>query len=65
MSPRAIRTIAHAYLEMNAIRAREGAPLGVCPEYWNSVVEGLDQILREETQHGGHCHPALYLDQSS
>ena len=49
-----------AFAELNAIRARDGAPPGVDPDYFSSVIDGLDAAVKRETGHTAHCHPALY-----
>lgn len=59
--------LAQAYLELNTIRARDGVPYThygpacVDEQYFSSVVDGLDEILRHLTGRPAHCHPALYV----
>jgi hypothetical protein len=61
------KAIAQAWLEMNTIRARDGVPYqfdgtksGVSQDYWDSDMNGLDQILVDETGKGAWLHPSLY-----
>jgi len=61
------KAIALAWQEMNNIRARDGVPCqydgtrsSVTQEYWDSVMDGLDKILRDETGKGAWLHPSLY-----
>ncbi len=37
-----------AWREFNAIRARDGAPVGVCHEYWNQLTEQLRELLGDD-----------------
>lgn len=60
LSDNVIRTFACIYQEMNAIRARDGKPQGVTAEYWDRLLEELNDFLSENTGHGGWLHPALY-----
>lgn len=64
---RAVRVMVRAYQELNAIRARTGVPCdldgyrtSVDPDYFSSVIDGLDEMVRELTGKSAHCHPALY-----
>lgn len=61
------KAIALAWLEMNTIRARDGVPYqfdgtkaSVTQEYWDSVMDGLNKILVDETGRGAWLHPSLY-----
>jgi hypothetical protein len=61
------KAIAQAWLEMNTIRARDGVPYqfdgtkaSISQEHWDSVMDGLDQILLDETGNGAWLHPSLY-----
>lgn len=56
-----------AYAELNTIRARDGVPYTNCgarcdvdPDYFSSVVDGLDEAVKEATGHSAYCHPSLY-----
>jgi len=58
------KAIAQAWLEMNTMRARDayqfdGTKSVVSQEYWDSVMNGLDQLLVEETGKGAWRHPSL------
>ena len=37
-----------AWREFNAIRARDGAPAGVCHEYWDEMTESLNALVGDE-----------------
>lgn len=39
-----------AWRELNAIRARDGAPCGVDPAYFSAVVDGCETILGDDTK---------------
>jgi len=41
----------YSWREMNAIRARDGSPEHVCPDYWNRIVDAFETAL------GGDCTP--------
>jgi hypothetical protein len=49
-----IETIWCAWHEMNAIRAKDGAPDGICENYWSQVVENLKNMLPEKYQNPWH-----------
>jgi len=61
------KAIAQAWSEMNAIRARDGVPYqfdgtqsDVTQEHWDSVMDGLNQILVDETGKAAWLHPSLH-----
>jgi hypothetical protein len=39
-----------AWYEMNAIRARDGAPAGVCHDYWSRLVDQLGELLGNDAK---------------
>jgi hypothetical protein len=41
----------YSWYEMNAIRARDGSPEHICPDYWNGIVDAFEAEL------GGDCTP--------
>lgn len=49
-----------SFLELNKIRARDGAPEGVDHEYFDMMVDRIDGLVEGMTGHGAHCHPILY-----
>lgn len=62
-----VRAAVRAFQELNEIRARGGIPFTRCgqpssvtEDYFSSVVDLLDEAVREATGHGAHCHPELY-----
>lgn len=59
-STRSAKVLVKAFLELNTIRARDGAPQGVCPEYFSSVIDEIDEVVKELTGKSAHCHPLLY-----
>lgn len=65
-----VRAAVRAYLELNTIRARDGVPYkrdgyksDVCPEYFSSVVDQLNEAVIQATGHSAHCHPELYVQE--
>jgi hypothetical protein len=54
LSEKDIITVWCAWNEMNAIRARDGSPDGVCEEYWSELVENLKNMLPEKYQNPWH-----------
>ena len=61
------KSIAQAWQEMNAIRARDGVPYksdgtqsDISQEYWDEIMAGLNKVLIEETGKGAWLHPSLY-----
>jgi hypothetical protein len=38
----------YSWYEMNAIRARDGSPEHVCPDYWNRIVDAFETALGED-----------------
>ena len=59
MNRRAVRVMVRAFQELNTIRARDGAPPSVDPDYFSSIVDELDEVVIEMTGESAHCHPAL------
>ncbi len=61
---RAVKAMCKAWLEMNTIRARRGIPVGssMTQEYWDNIMDQLDQLILERTGKVAHCNPALYKD---
>lgn len=62
-----VRASVRAFAELNEILARDGSPYSrvtrmstVCPEYFSSVVDGLDEAVIFATGKSAHCHPELY-----
>lgn len=55
-----VRTLCRAFQELNAIRARDGAPQGVCEAYFSQVVDEINDVVVELTGKSAHCHPSLY-----
>jgi transcriptional regulator with XRE-family HTH domain len=37
-----------AWREFNAIRARDGAPVGICHDYWNELTEALRGLIGDD-----------------
>ena len=67
MNSETSKVIAEAWREMNTIRARDGVPRhsdgqqsDVSQEYWDSIMERLDAVLKVETGHGAWLHPSLF-----
>lgn len=65
-----VRAAVRAFLELNTIRARDGIPYthsgfksDVNEEYFSSVVDGLDEAVKDATGCSAHCHPELYKDE--
>jgi len=56
----ALALLVRAYLELNGIRARYGAPDGVCHEYFGDLVDSIDEYVKRLTDKSAHCHPSLY-----
>jgi len=66
-----VRAAARAYQELNTIRARDGIPYkrdghksDVCPEYFSSVVDELNEAVIRATGHSAHGHPELSVQES-
>ena len=62
-----VRAAVFAFKELNTIRARDGVPYtsngyqsSVKPEYFSSVVDMLDDAVKEATGKSAHCHPELH-----
>jgi len=57
-----LKTIAQVWQELNSIKARDGAPSGVCPEYWSDLTERVRDLFESNIKDGKsvHCHPILY-----
>lgn len=62
LSDQELKTLCHVWQELNAIRARDGAPSGVSEEWWDKLTERVKDIVESncDLQHGVHCHPFLY-----
>ena len=63
----AVYAMVRAFKELNTIRARDGVPYNhmgykasVCPDYFSSVVDGLDAAVKTISGKSAHCHPFLY-----
>jgi len=63
----AIKTMCEAWTEMNTIRARDGVPYmhngyksDVTQEYWDDIMQRLDDEVKAATGRGCWLHPALY-----
>ena len=56
----AARALVKAYRELNAIRARDGAPYGVDKGYFSDVVDEVDAAVMALTGNMAYCHPLLY-----
>ena len=57
---RAIVLLTKAFMELNMIRARDGAPAGVSHEYFSELVDAIDECVKARTGKSAHCHPHLY-----
>lgn len=55
-----LKVMCEAYREMNIIRARDGAPGDVSPEYWNDIMERLDTLVKDDSGHGAWLNPILF-----
>ncbi len=49
-----------AFDQLNAIRARDGAPKGVGEEYFSSIVDRIDAAVKAATGKTAWLHPLLY-----
>lgn len=49
-------SLVQSYHELNAIRARDGAPIGVSHEYFNTVVETCIEALRRIDRYDDRLH---------
>ena len=58
-----VKCLVLAFKELNSIRARDGAPLGVSPEWFSQIVNRIDAAVISQTGKTAHCHPALYSDE--
>lgn len=47
MTDKELFTIWCAWHEFKSIQARTGAPFGICEDYWNDTVRGLEEMLPE------------------
>lgn len=63
----AIKAMCEAWTEMNTIRARDGVPYmhngfksDVAQEYWDDIMQRLDDEVKKATGRGCWLHPALY-----
>lgn len=63
----AIKVMCEAWTEMNIIRARDGVPYmhngyksDVSQEYWDDIMQRLDEEVTTATGRGCWLHPALY-----
>ena len=52
-----------AYHELNSIRARDGAPSGVCEKYFSDLVDRIDAIVKKTTGIGAFNHPLKRINQ--
>lgn len=66
-----VRAMVCAFQELNTIRARDGIPhsrcgfpYGVSEGYFSSVIDSLDDVVKELTGKSAHCHPELYRKDS-
>jgi hypothetical protein len=55
-----VKILCEVYSEMNAIRARDGAPPNVSIEYWDKLMERITKVVKEATGQGPWLHPCLY-----
>lgn len=60
MTDKELKILCQVYREFNSIRARDGAPHGVCHEWWNKLTESVNDIVIEHTDRGAWLHPLLY-----
>lgn len=60
LTDKELRTLCFVYQEMNSIRARDGAPINVCHEYWDRLTEQVDDIVMNQTGKQAWLHPFLY-----
>ena len=63
----AVKAMCEAWTEMNTIRARDGVPCmhngyksDVAQEYWDDIMQRLDDEVKKATGRGCWLHPALY-----
>lgn len=54
MDDKSIDTIWCAWSELNAIRARDGAPFGVCEKYFDGLVYDLKNMLPPQYRNPWH-----------
>ena len=59
-SKKTIEVIWCAWDELRKIRARDGAPEGVCPEYFSSLTDDLKDMLPKEYQNPWHPRDARH-----
>ena len=71
ISEAAILAMCQAWHEMNTIRARDGVPYmydgiksDVSQEYWDDIMQRLDDEVKAATGRGCWLHPALYSPNS-
>ena len=57
-----IKVMCQAHWQMNAIRAKDGVPIGssVTQEYWDDIINRLNEIVLDATGRTAHCHQSLY-----
>lgn len=67
----AIKVMCEAWTEMNTIRARDGVPYmhngyksDVSQEYWDDIMQRLDDAVKSATGRGCWLHPSLYSPNS-
>jgi len=62
MKSNVAKVLCEVYNEMNLISARDGVPVGsnVTQEYWDDIMNRINEIVETETGHTAHCHPILY-----
>lgn len=60
LSMEQIRDLCRIWRELNAIRAKDGAPEGVTTDYWAELCDSLNTIIVQHTGQGAWLHPLLY-----
>jgi len=62
MSEKELKTLCQVYENMNKIRARDGAPHGICHEWWDKLTDEVNDIVETRTGHTAWLNPLLYKD---
>ena len=60
MTDKELKVLCQVYKELNCIRARDGAPHGVCEKWWDKLTESVDNIVLEHTGKQAWLHPLLF-----
>jgi len=62
LSERELKTLCEVYQIMNCIRARDGAPIGWCEEYFDKLTQRVDDLVMKLTGTQAWLNPLLHKD---